>query len=86
MANAVDSPQKNRRSYPEQAAEWAKGTPEDWANESHDVAVDVVYKDVPADGAPPKIDRAYIDRAAPVAEQKAGSAPESGWRKFRIEH
>jgi hypothetical protein len=39
------------------------------------VAVEVAYRDVPADGAPPTISRVYIERATPaVAEQikKAG--------------
>ena len=55
---------------PAQAEQWSKGTPEDWANESHRLAIDVVYKDVPADGDPPKLDQAYIDRAAPVIDEQ----------------
>lgn len=42
--------------------------PEDWANESHDVAVKQVYRDVRADGDPPKLDAAYVYRAEPVVE------------------
>jgi len=56
----------NAKITPEQAAEWEKGTPEDWANESHDVAVNSVYKNVPEDGDPPKIDQVY--RCEPVVE------------------
>lgn len=53
---------------PAQAAAWSKGTTEDWANESHRVAVEQVYEGVPADGAPPKIDAGYVRRAEPVVE------------------
>ena len=52
-----------------------KSTPTDWANEGHRVAVEHVYKDVPADGDPAKLDQAYADRAGPVIDlqlQKAG--------------
>jgi hypothetical protein len=54
----------------EQAEAWAKGTPTDWANESHQVAVDSVYKDVPADGPPPKLDQKYVDAAGAVIDQQ----------------
>ena len=64
----------NAQITPEQAAAWSKGTPEDWANESHGVAVEQVYRDVPADGAPPKIDAAYVRRAEPVVEEQLGRA------------
>lgn len=42
----------NAQISPESAAEWAKGTPTDWANESHAVAVKSVYAGVPVDGGP----------------------------------
>ena len=42
---------------------WSKGTITDWANESHELAVRVVYAGVPADGKPPRLDKAYVDRA-----------------------
>jgi len=60
----------NKDITPEQAAEWAKGTSVDWANESHDLAVSVVYKGVPADGPPPKLDQAYVDAAGKVIDQR----------------
>ena len=50
----------------EQAKAWSKGGPAQWANEGQKIAADVVYKGIPADGDPPKIDQAYIDRAGPV--------------------
>lgn len=58
----------NEQIAPEQAAAWAKGTPEDWANESHRVAVEQVYRDVPEGGAPPKLDAEYVRRSEPVVE------------------
>jgi hypothetical protein len=61
---------------PSQKKEWAKGNPEAWANETHRVAVETVYRDVPADGPPPTLSKAYLDQAKPVvAEQiKRGGA------------
>lgn len=65
----------NARITPEQAAEWSKGTSADWANESHALAVTVVYADVPADGPPPKLDQEYVKTAGTVIDrqlQRAG--------------
>jgi hypothetical protein len=53
-----------------QAAEWVKSTPVDWANESHQLAVDVVYKNVPEGGPPPKLGRDYVNAAKPVIDQQ----------------
>ncbi len=53
---------------------WTKGTVEDWALESHRLARDVAYKNLPA-GAPPALDQAYVDAVRPVVEtqlEKAG--------------
>lgn len=66
--NAAYADSLNAQVRPEQAAEWMKGTPEDWANESHAVAVDVVYKGVPADGPPPKLDQKYVDAAGAIVD------------------
>jgi len=49
--------------------EWAKGTPEGWANEAHAVAVKIAYKDVPADGAPPKLSKEYLEAAKPAVNE-----------------
>jgi hypothetical protein len=57
-----------------QAQDWVKGTPEDWANESHALAVSIAYKDVPADGPPPKLTQEYVDRARPVVDQQLSKA------------
>jgi hypothetical protein len=59
---------------PAQIAQWSKGTPEDWANESHRIAIESVYKDVPADGDPPKLDEAYIQRSAAIIDQQLEKA------------
>jgi hypothetical protein len=53
-----------------QAAQWAKGTPEDWANEAHKLAAEDVYKNVPADGPPPKLDQDYVDANQKVIDQQ----------------
>ena len=68
VRNAEYADKLNAAITPEQAEEWAKGTPVDWANQSHDVAVASVYKDVPADGPPPKLDQAYVDAAGKVID------------------
>jgi hypothetical protein len=60
----------NSQVTPEETTDWSKGTPQDWANESHDVAVRDVYRDVPADGPPPKLDAKYVHRVEPVVEQQ----------------
>ncbi|HEY2584453.1 MAG TPA: S1/P1 nuclease, partial [Tepidisphaeraceae bacterium] len=58
----------NSQITPEQASEWGKGTPTDWANQPHDVAVKIVYAGVPAGGPPPKLDQQYLDAAGPVVD------------------
>jgi hypothetical protein len=60
----------DKRVTPKQRAEWSKGTPQDWANASHRIAVGKAYADVPKDGAPPTIDPKYIaDGKTAVEEQ-----------------
>ena len=54
----------------QQRKDWAKGGPESWANETHRIAVDVAYRDVPPDGPPPTLSKAYVDRATPVAVEQ----------------
>ena len=51
-------------------AESQKGMSTDWANESHDLSISVVYKGVAADGPPPKLDQAYVDAAGKVIDQQ----------------
>lgn len=58
---------------------WAKGSVEDWAAQSHQLGVDVVYKALPQPppcGGPPSeiepLSKAYVDRALPVIEDQLG--------------
>jgi hypothetical protein len=53
-----------------QEAQWSKGTPEDWANQAHAVAVHVAYAGVPADGPPPKLGEDYVDRAEEAIDEQ----------------
>jgi hypothetical protein len=60
----------NKRIAANQRKEWASGTPETWANESHGVAVAKVYADVPEGGDPPRLGGDYVESKTPiVAEQ-----------------
>src|SRR5688572_9087505 len=53
-----------------QRKEWATGTPEQWANESHRAAVEKVYAGVAADGDPPKLGREYVAKSPPVVTEQ----------------
>src|SRR5688500_3255987 len=53
-----------------QRKEWATGTPEQWANESHRAAVEKVYAGVAADGDPPKLGREYVAESPPVVTEQ----------------
>jgi hypothetical protein len=55
---------------PATAKQWSNGTPIDWANQSHVVAVRVVYAGVPADGPPPRLGEDYVKRAKPVVTEQ----------------
>ena len=60
------------------ARSWAKGTVEDWAEQSHKIAQKMVYAKLPkvAAGAPEPIDAAYEQKADPVIKlqiEKAGA-------------
>ena len=70
MRNAIYADKLNSAITPEQAAEWNRGTPTDWANESHDIAVKVVYAGVPIEGPPPKLDQKYVDGAGIVIDRQ----------------
>jgi len=61
--------------WKKQAKAWANGTPRMWAIECWQMARDVVYRDIPADGNPPAITEEYIAKAQPLIDeqiQKAG--------------
>lgn len=57
---------------------WEKGKAQDWAMEAHQVAKDVVYKDVPEDKGnekPPfNLDENYVKRGKPVVEDQIKKA------------
>lgn len=62
------------RITPAERKQWVKGTIEDWALESHRLAREVAYKDLPR-GPDPELGQAYLDIATPVVEsqlEKAG--------------
>lgn len=63
-AQAVDNATK-----PIDGRAMAEGTPEEWATESHELAVSVAYKGVPAD-AETHLTQAYVDAAKPVVEKQ----------------
>ncbi|MBC8107704.1 MAG: S1/P1 nuclease [Anaerolineae bacterium] len=58
----------------QQSKEWTRAEPVGWANESHQIAVNVVYAGVAADGPPVKLDEAYVQRAEPVVELQLARA------------
>lgn len=60
----------NKSITPDQLAKWQAGTPEDWANESHKLAIDMAYKDIPADGPPPALDQKYLDAAGVCIDEQ----------------
>jgi hypothetical protein len=64
----------NARISQQQAQEWATGTPLDWANESHALAVSVAYAGVPADGPPPKLGEDYVKRGEETVNQQLEKA------------
>lgn len=67
-ADAPFPPCDSKTGIERRGTELAKGTPTDWANESHAVAIASVYKDVPADGPPPKLDQKYVDASGAVID------------------
>jgi hypothetical protein len=58
----------------EDRARWQKGSPEDWANESSEVAAKLVYTDAKGNPLPrtgtPNLDKAYVKRGVGVVEQQ----------------
>jgi hypothetical protein len=57
-----------------QAEKWSKASPEDWANESHRVAIESVYAEVPADGPPPKLTPEYLDKSSRAIDEQLEKA------------
>lgn len=52
-----------------QKAEWSKGSAEQWANESHRVAVERVYTGV-TEGTVPRLGKEYVQQHAPVVAEQ----------------
>lgn len=53
----------------QQHREWERGAPEEWANESHAVAVKI-YEKVAEDGPPPKLGRDYVEANVPIVADR----------------
>ncbi len=51
-----------------EATAWSSGTPTDWANESHALAVKVCYNGIPVDGDPPPITESYLNAAEKIVD------------------
>lgn len=62
-----------QRITPEQKKDWARGSVEDWALESHAVAVKVVYGRLPQ-GTPPNLGDDYANAMMPVVEEQIEKA------------
>jgi hypothetical protein len=58
----------------EQASASAEGSVVDWANESHRVAVERVYANVPAEGPPPRLTTEYIGKSGVVIDEQLQTA------------
>ncbi len=61
------------RITPEQRVEWARGSVEDWALESHALAVKVAYGKLPQ-GATPSLGDDYVNATLPVVEEQIEKA------------
>ena len=61
---------------PERRAEWSRGSVEDWAGDSFQVARKMVYGGLPyvPAGEPPQLGEAYERAADPVLEQQLEKA------------
>jgi hypothetical protein len=59
-----------KRITEKQRKEFAAGTATDWANESHRIAVEQVYKGVAADGPPPTLDKSYVEKGQRVVNEQ----------------
>jgi hypothetical protein len=60
----------NEKITKQQEQGWSKGNPAAWANEGHDLAVQVVYNGIPSDGPPPKITDEYLAAAQPAVDEQ----------------
>lgn len=58
----------NAKQTAEQVRAWQKGSPADWAWESHLIAVTDVYESIPAGGSSTPLSPAYIERGQKIIE------------------
>jgi len=49
---------------------WSKGDVEDWAIETHKLAVSTAYKEVPADGPAQRLSADYVEKGKSVVEEQ----------------
>jgi nuclease S1 len=78
---AVFADSLDKKITPKQRTEWAGGTPEQWANQTHRVAVEKIYRVIPEEGPPPKLGRDYVAGGTAVVIEQLQRA---GTRLARI--
>jgi hypothetical protein len=74
MSLADYANQLNSRITAEQKSAWHKGRARAWANESNKVAIDFVYTGAAADGAPTRLDQAYVRKNQRVVDEQLAKA------------
>ncbi len=68
--NASYADELNAKITAPEAAVWSKGTPEDWANESHELAVNVVYHDFPESKQPQHMTQAEVNQYGRIIDEQ----------------
>ncbi|HTL29585.1 MAG TPA: S1/P1 nuclease [Tepidisphaeraceae bacterium] len=66
--NAVYADELSAKITAERAAEWSKGTAEDWANESHAIAAKVIYPAAPPSTQPTTMTDEDIRKYGPIVD------------------
>lgn len=60
----------NEAITPDMAKKWMNQLPREWADQAHQLAVQVVYAGIPINDEPTRIDDKYIANAQPVIDQQ----------------
>jgi hypothetical protein len=69
--NAAYADSLNAKISEKQAEEWSKGTPENWANESHEIAAKVIYHDLSATTTQPaRISESDVNRYGKIIDEQ----------------
>jgi hypothetical protein len=55
---------------PAQRTAWLTGKPVDWANDSHQLAVEKVYHSIPSNGPPAELNEKYIESSQALVDQQ----------------